>query len=94
MVESHVRHTSENLKSKVLKILHNYDISIDQIHTITSDNGQNMIKAVHILRNAYEDNLHDKNYVFNEEVFDDLKIGNISFIRCAAISCIWQSTIF
>lgn len=37
MVKLHVRHNSENLKLEVLKILKRYNISVNQIHTITSD---------------------------------------------------------
>lgn len=46
MMELHVRHNSENLKSEASKILKKYKISVNQIHTITTDNEKNMMLII------------------------------------------------
>lgn len=39
IIKLHVRHNSKNLKLEVLKIFKKYNININQIYTIMSDNG-------------------------------------------------------
>lgn len=46
MVELNERHTSKYLKTKILDILSVYEITVDQIFTVTCDNGANMIATV------------------------------------------------
>ena len=43
------RHTAEYIKRTVVEILEVYQVSLDQIYTITTDNGANMIKSVELL---------------------------------------------
>ena len=46
MVELNNRHTGKFLKTKILEILSQYEILLEQIFTVTCDNGANMIAAV------------------------------------------------
>lgn len=50
MRELFERHTGRYLKSEVLDVLSMYGVRAEQIYSITTDNGANMIKAVDILR--------------------------------------------
>lgn len=47
-------HIAENLKSTVLSILSDYDISIEKVYTCTSDNGRNIIKMSSLLQEEQE----------------------------------------
>jgi hypothetical protein len=46
MSEIYERHTGQNIKDKVIEILASYEIKREQILSITTDNGSNMITAV------------------------------------------------
>uniref|UniRef100_A0A182HUD3 DUF4371 domain-containing protein n=1 Tax=Anopheles arabiensis TaxID=7173 RepID=A0A182HUD3_ANOAR len=46
MVELNNRHTGKFLKTKILEILSQYEILLEQIFTVTCDNGANMIADV------------------------------------------------
>ncbi|XP_073829183.1 uncharacterized protein [Musca autumnalis] len=86
--------SSNNLAAEILKILSKYDVQINQIISITSDNGANMIKATKILskfsmneehevtdedlNNTYLDNIN------NLESPSNLHVENIQICRCAA----------
>ena len=48
MREMKEKHTSYYI-SLILDVLKTYDLSVDMIHSITSDNGANMLKAVSVL---------------------------------------------
>ncbi|XP_067619861.1 uncharacterized protein [Eurosta solidaginis] len=63
------RHTAENLKQIIMETLEKYDISIEQIYSITSDNGQNMIKCGKLLQNEVE-------YVDSKVEYVDSKFDN------------------
>ncbi|KAL7723195.1 hypothetical protein ACLKA6_012680, partial [Drosophila palustris] len=62
-----------------MEILQDYDIALDQIFSITSDNGKNMIKATQILNDATEESLYedDKNEDNLMEKIDSLQLANI-----------------
>ena len=45
------RHTAEYIKNAVADVLEQYEISISQIYTVTTDNGANMLKSVKLLSN-------------------------------------------
>ncbi|XP_034490284.1 uncharacterized protein LOC117793931 [Drosophila innubila] len=74
------------MKNKILEILDDYGISLDQIYSITSDNGRNMIKAVQVLNDATEESLFEDDTesenVLNE--LDTIELANIYLVRCAA----------
>ncbi len=46
MREIYVRHTGQNLKDTVMEILASYGITRDQILSVTTDNGRNMLTAM------------------------------------------------
>ncbi|RXN29857.1 Zinc finger BED domain-containing [Labeo rohita] len=51
------RHTAEYISSVVQDVLHEYDVELRQVYSITSDNGANMIKAVSLLSDIQEDTM-------------------------------------
>lgn len=52
MIEVKQSQTAKFLKEKILEILQSYEVSIDQILSVTTDNGANMIAAVKLLQQA------------------------------------------
>lgn len=82
------------------EILESYDISVDQIYSITADNGANMIKAVKVFRlmqshthdvyfDDYAAHLETDDHEFLDKVIDkEIKsrgeIGGVFAIHCAA----------
>ncbi|XP_065323660.1 uncharacterized protein LOC135930799 [Gordionus sp. m RMFG-2023] len=62
------RHTSEYLKKIILDVLKEYEIKIEQIYTITTDNAANMIKLIKllILHDEEDDDLND--YLINDDL--------------------------
>ena len=49
MREMLYKHSAVNIKQIVMDTLNEYDLHVDQIHSITSDNGNNMIKTTSLL---------------------------------------------
>lgn len=47
----HQRQTAENLKNELEGILNEFEISKNQIYSITTNNGRNMIKATELFPN-------------------------------------------
>lgn len=43
------RHTAERLKSEFLQVLSRYDVSLEQVYSIMTDNGANMLKTAALL---------------------------------------------
>lgn len=50
MIQLEQKHTGEYLVSVLNNILTSYDIKLEQIYTITTDNGSNMLKAIRELQ--------------------------------------------
>ncbi|XP_036342269.1 uncharacterized protein LOC118751549 [Rhagoletis pomonella] len=79
------RHTGHYLKSVKLEVLNDYKIDINQILTITTDNGANMVKAVHDLnadlRNDQKDDLTENSLILIENSFRSQIIASI---RCGS----------
>lgn len=57
MIEVTESQTAKNLKTKLLEILQRYDISIEQVHSITTDNGANMLAAARQLRQLFTETM-------------------------------------
>lgn len=55
-IELEVSSTAENLQKEVLKVLEKYGIEIDQIFTITTDNGANYVKCGTLVDQIIEKN--------------------------------------
>ncbi|KMQ86413.1 zinc finger bed domain-containing protein 4 [Lasius niger] len=77
------RLTAENLRCEIEKILTRFDISVNQIFTITSYNGRNMIKATEILQDGESENSEEEED-FLEDAIIKLKLGTVQSVRCAA----------
>ena len=45
-----------------MNIFKEYDISLSQIYTITSDNGANMIKTIQLLHEELDENITEENH--------------------------------
>ncbi|XP_055906354.1 zinc finger BED domain-containing protein 4-like [Eupeodes corollae] len=82
MVQLFERHTGQLIKEKILEILSDFQIDINQIYSITSDNGRNMLKAVEILNETSE--MSEELDLGVEEIVDSITLPNIQSIRCAA----------
>lgn len=61
MVELKIKHTGENLKNEVFSILKRYNILKQQIYTVTTDNGANMVKMVDLIGNELEEDIDEEN---------------------------------
>lgn len=66
-------HTAEYLKTVIIEVLTSFEINIQQIYTVTSDNGANMIKCTSILQS--ELNLTNQHI---QEVFGDTDVDDES----------------
>lgn len=82
MTEVKIRHTSANISQIVIDVLTLYNLNINQVYTITTDNGANMLKAAILLgedqnvKNVVEENRillieedEDENETEEEEEF-------------------------
>lgn len=94
MLEVQQRQTASFLKSKVLEIINGYGITIEQIFSVTCDNGANMIATVKLLKreletemlrceDAEEDAANDTEQKFLESLTEEFQ-GQLNLVRCAA----------
>lgn len=63
----HTSHTGIYIAELVRKTLAKYEISLDQVVSVTSDNGKNMLKAVKLLQ-LYQSHLIDEFLAANKEI--------------------------
>lgn len=89
MIEIAGSHTGENLKNKIISVLHKYRISIRQVYSTTTDNGANMLKAVRLMQKSLDE---DEPQTYDDEDNSDDQQNNIetllasigNSVRCAA----------
>lgn len=71
----HFSATAENIVLTIKRNLMEYEIQLDQVASITSDNGRNIIKAVAKLDECYqqqqESDRHDNDEYIDPDIFDD-----------------------
>lgn len=94
MLEVHQRQTASFLKTKVLEIIHSYGIKIEQIFSITCDNGANMLATVKLLKHELEAEMMnweeaeaDPGDDTEKKIFESLSEdfqGQLNLVRCAA----------
>lgn len=89
MEEIQGRHTADNIKLIIERVMSSYEIKKEQIYAVTSDNGCNMIKAVELLSETVSDDDGDESEIniFEEFSGDDLipiMGDHIISIKCAA----------
>ncbi|XP_054745834.1 uncharacterized protein LOC129250223 [Anastrepha obliqua] len=88
MIQLADSHAGVYIKQKILKILMDYEIKVEQIFNITSENGRNMIKAVQVLNDATEESpFNDDTSTQGETIMEELDtidLANIHLVRCAA----------
>ncbi|GLV36174.1 hypothetical protein CBL_21482, partial [Carabus blaptoides fortunei] len=92
MTELKDKHTGIYIKNMVEKVLEKYSIDIQQIYSITTDNGANMISFVNLLGIEIEDEYsvieieNETRDHFEDGVFFDnnFTFNNLIGIRCAA----------
>ncbi|XP_046807300.1 zinc finger BED domain-containing protein 4-like [Lucilia cuprina] len=83
---------STNLSIEIIKTLRKYDLNLNQVIAVTSDNGANMLKTTSLLSKCLtkfqeEEFLDNDNYQqLLEEIENDCDIdmGDITICRCAA----------
>lgn len=73
MYEAMSSQTGFYLKNVIVDVLHSYNIKIQQVYSITTDNGKNMIKAAELLKFENE-NLNDEDVT---DMYNDKNIFNI-----------------
>ncbi|XP_051977288.1 uncharacterized protein LOC127639367 [Xyrauchen texanus] len=57
------RHTTEYISSVAKDVLHEYNVELRQVYSVTSDNGVNMVKEVYLLSDMQDDDLsNNENY--------------------------------
>ncbi|EDW18000.2 uncharacterized protein Dmoj_GI12344, isoform A [Drosophila mojavensis] len=86
MIQLTYTHTGDYIKEKILEIIEEYGITVDQIFSVTSDNGRNMVKTVKILNDDmeepfFEDDTEAENWMGK---LDEVSLANIHLVRCAA----------
>ncbi|XP_034490365.1 uncharacterized protein LOC117794011 [Drosophila innubila] len=86
MIQLTYSHTGVYIRDKILEILDDYGITLDQIFSVTSDNGRNMVKAIEIFNDDTEESLlkDDTESEKFMDKLDDLNLANIHLVRCAA----------
>lgn len=52
----HMAHTANHICQIIIQNLKDYGLDLDNVFAITTDNGQNMIKAISLLNAAYQEN--------------------------------------
>lgn len=57
MVERFNRNTAENILEEIQKVLDKFEIKLEDVYSITTDNGSNFIKAGRLLRDAQQEHL-------------------------------------
>lgn len=86
LVELKQSHTSKYICDEVKAILSEFSISKEQIYSVTTDNGRNMIKAVELLSSGDVDNEGDADGKenFDEGMLNNLKLHSVQSVKCAA----------
>lgn len=91
MLEIKDRQTAKFLKSKILEVVNKYGVGIDQIFSITCDNGANMLAAVRELKQevellALESEINDdqdkEDHEFTAALNNEFQ-ENLNLVRCA-----------
>ncbi|XP_045030413.1 uncharacterized protein LOC123472613 [Daphnia magna] len=81
MIEVYGRHTGEHIKELMLECIFSYGISANQIYSLTTDNGSNMIKSVQLFLDGdeeEEDIDFDELNRNNDEEEEELVINELS----------------
>ncbi|XP_062716790.1 uncharacterized protein LOC115265845 [Aedes albopictus] len=94
MIEVKESQTAKFLKIQILEVLKRFNISLDQIFSITSDNGANMIAAAKKLQEQFstavasDDWANEEDVIDNtEEIMDALSVelsDHFNIVRCAS----------
>lgn len=67
----HFSHTAENIAAVIKQNLEEYEILLDQVVSVTSDNGRNIIEAVSELDDCYQHHLtNDNDEYIDPDIFD------------------------
>ncbi|XP_065095790.1 uncharacterized protein LOC135717588 [Ochlerotatus camptorhynchus] len=94
MLELNERQTAKFIKQKIEEVLREFNIALDQVFTVTCDNGANMLAAVRELDKYVQvisaEKLmlddEDDNYEDNDELLNDIineLSTKVSLVRCA-----------
>lgn len=82
MIELKKHHTAEYIKAKLIEVLSRYDFPLDNVYSVTTDNGSNMLKCVKQLNvcdpeaeDDYAADPSDTNFTNFDEEFENLVFG-------------------
>lgn len=96
MKELYERHTAQYIKLQIQDVLARYELGVNQVYSLTTDNGSNMLKAASLLNDAtcgetsdYDDapTSDDISMDIDEEFSlsgEHQDVGQIHSVRCAA----------
>lgn len=90
MWEMKIRHTADNIKKEIVKILSVYKCSLRQVCSITIDNGANMVKCVSLLEDAQDDEISEVVNEGNVESVvdqDNAEESNLNEINDCIVNC-------
>ncbi|XP_065084689.1 uncharacterized protein LOC135706932 [Ochlerotatus camptorhynchus] len=91
MLEIKERQTARFLKSKILEVVNSYGVGINQIFSVTCDNGANMLAAVRQLKqeiellaldSEYTEEQDKEDHEFTTALNNEFK-ENLNLVRCA-----------
>lgn len=68
MLQTNNSHTGEYICSLLMQILDDFNIKYSQVHTITTDNGRNVLKSVNLFRAVEDADLLDRTFDDDEEL--------------------------
>lgn len=69
-------HTAEQIKDMIIKNLREYNIRLEQVLAVTSDNGKNMLKSIALINEAFEQPTDSEEYI-DHNVLDDEYYENL-----------------
>ena len=79
------RHTGKNIRHEIIEILDMYEIKVENIITLTTDTGSNMLKAAELIQESQEDVAQE---LIDEVPETEYELATLDFklqsIRCAA----------
>ncbi|XP_034475527.1 uncharacterized protein LOC117782615 [Drosophila innubila] len=80
IIELNKKHTATNLSAEIENILQEFSLMKNQIYSITSDNGRNIIKSIELLNEDTDDSYDDE----EDELVHQVNVFSIASVKCAA----------
>ncbi|KAL7724756.1 hypothetical protein ACLKA6_008633 [Drosophila palustris] len=90
MIQLFESHTGRYIKERILDILKEFEIEMENVFSITSDNGRNMVKAIELFNDEATDQsiFDDRN---TDDVMKELDSINFSTVHLVRSICYWYA---